>query len=168
MSEHDLQSDGKGGVYSFSQLIIVRRDRPLFMVERSVYVILCFISPFIYAWYAVFGVPQQGSRQFRAMLGMEIFFLFNIIFTFFVELNVEGLTLPVRDLYTIAVTYIKGHFLFELLPLIPLQFVSLGGQEKLFYLIKIMRIARGLESMDPTQITEKLTEFNLNRIKKII
>ena len=90
------------------------------MIERTLYVSLCLVSPYIYAWFAVFGVPEEGSYMYWAMIGMESFFLFNIVFNFFVELDVEGRIMPIRDLQTIAVTYAKTSLIFELLPTIPL------------------------------------------------
>lgn len=60
------------------------------MIERFIYVSLCMVSPYIYAWFAVFGSPEEGSVMYRAMIVMESFFLFNIVFNFFVELDVDG------------------------------------------------------------------------------
>lgn len=132
------------------------------------YVNLCLISPYIYAWFAVFGTPEPGSFPFTLMIIMESFFVFNIVFNFFVELEVDGKILPIRDLQTIALTYLKGSFIFELIPIIPLQFLPLNGEERNFYLVKVIRIAIGIEYADPTAITEKLTSMNLKRIRKMI
>ena len=85
-------------------MIIVDKKRPLYMIERTLYVNLCLISPYIYAWFAVFGSPQPDSYMHIAMIIMESFFLFNIIFSFFVELEVEGQIMPIRDL-SITVTH---------------------------------------------------------------
>ena len=69
---------------------------------------------------------------------------------------------------TIAITYIKGKFLIELVPLLPLQFLNLNGEEKKFYLIKIIRIFYGINNLDPSAIAERVTYLNLERIKKLI
>lgn len=76
--------------------------------------------------------------------------------------------MPIRNLSTIAITFLKGSFIFELLPLIPLQFLELNGEEQIFYIVKIMRIFIGLDYADPSAITQKLQSINLNRIKNLI
>lgn len=75
---------------SWQRFIVVNRKGPIFLVEHTIYVFLTLISPYIYAWYTVFGTPPSDEIWFKAMFVFEVFFLFNIIFTFFVEYNVEG------------------------------------------------------------------------------
>ena len=106
-------------------MIIVSKKGPVFVVEHMIYVIACLISPYMYAWFAVFGAAEEGSTVFYFAIGIELFFLLNIIFSFFVEFEVEGKVLPVRDLGKIAENYLKGHFMFDFLPVIPFQFLDL-------------------------------------------
>ena len=75
---------------SFSDFIIVNKSGPIYMIEKFFFVLVSLISPYIYAWFAVFGTPVQGSKMYWVMIGMESFFLFNIIFSFFVELKIDG------------------------------------------------------------------------------
>lgn len=65
--------------------------------------------------------------------------------------------------------YLKGHFIYDLLPVIPLQFIDLGEHTKRFYLIKLIRIFIGIEFLDPSAIAELITYYNINvRIKRLI
>ena len=129
---------------SLMQMIIVDKKRPIYMIEHFIYVTLSLISPYVYAWFAVFGTPEPQSFMYTLMFVFESFFLFNIIFTFFVELNVDGQIQPVREITTIAKEYLKNDFLLDLLPVLPLQFLNLNGEEYKFYLIKIIRIFNGI------------------------
>lgn len=102
------------------------------------------------------------------MITFESYFLFNILFSFFVEFDVDGQIQPVRDLKLIAENYIKGQFIFELIPLLPLQFLPLDGDENRLYIVKLVRIINGIALLDPGKTYEILTLYNLKRIKKII
>lgn len=76
--------------------------------------------------------------------------------------------MPIRELQTIVKAYLKGSFIFEVIPILPFQFLPLNGNERRFYLIKIMRIGIGIGYFDPSAIMEKVTFLNLKRIKNMI
>ena len=98
----------------------MNRKRPIFLIEHLVYVVLSLVSPYIYAWFTVFGTPERDTVWFKAMIFFEGFFSLNIIFTFFVEYDVDDQIEPVRDLLKIAKNYLKGQFIIEIIPLLPL------------------------------------------------
>ena len=75
---------------------------------------------------------------------MEIFFVVSLLMNFFVEYKIEGQVQPIRDLQKIAMNYIQGYFFFDLIPVIPFQLLDLNGEEKLFYIIKVMRLYIGI------------------------
>lgn len=57
----------------------------------------------------------------------------------------------------------------DLIPVIPLQFIHIAGEERNFYLIKIIRIFIGIDFLNPGAIAEYITYFNIYiRIKKMI
>lgn len=68
----------------------------------------------------------------------------------------------------ISLNYLKGQFIIDLIPFLPLQLIPLNGDEKMFYLIKLIRIGTGIEFLNPQQISEYLTKFNIERIQKMI
>ena len=65
--------------------IIVSRKGFVFVKVQFLYVLMSLITPYIYAWYLVFGHSFSWIDFF-----LEGFFLFNLIFQFFVEFEVEG------------------------------------------------------------------------------
>lgn len=77
-------------IKTWYDFFIVDRHRPIFLIEHFIYVVLSSATPYIYAWFCVFGTPPADSMMFKAMIFFELFFLFNIIFSFFVEFDVEG------------------------------------------------------------------------------
>ena len=106
--------------------------------------------------------------MFDAMITFELYFLFNIVFTFFVEYDVDGQILPERNLPNIARNYLRNGFLIEVLPTLPLQFLPLGGDENRLYIIKLVRIVNGISLLDASKIYEGLTVYNMRRIKNLI
>ena len=40
--------------------------------------------------------------------------------------------------------YLKGNFVYDFVPLIPFTYINLNGDERLFYIIKIVRLVIGL------------------------
>lgn len=61
-----------------------------------------------------------------------------------VEYTPPGQLVPVKDITQISLRYLKGEFWKDFIPIIPLQMIDLGGDERLFYIIKIMRLIKGL------------------------
>jgi len=61
---------------------------------------------------------------------------------------------PIRDFKGMALKYLQGGFMTDFIPLIPLQFVpftrvfEIKNTGNIFYLIKLVRLARGLELLN--------------------
>ena len=63
----------------------------------------------------------------------------------------------------------KGRFLIDLLPVVPLQFLDVGKKSRLFFLIKFIRIFVGIEFLDPHAIVALITYYNIEvRIRRLI
>ena len=60
----------------------------------------------------------------------------------------------------IAKNYLIGPFIIELIPVVPLQLLPMGGDENRLYIIKLIRIIYGISHVDPSKIYEALTLFN--------
>ena len=78
-------------------------------------------------------------------------FAFDILLTFFVEyINEEIIEEPpIRDLKMIAYKYATGKLILHLIPTIPLQLINISDSGiTLFYLIKLIRIERGLSLLN--------------------
>ena len=65
-------------------------------------------------------------------------------------------------------TYLKGNFMMDMIPLIPLQWISLPkNRDRLFYLIKTMRIVQGFILFDVRGIVRAVKKANRKEIKRI-
>ena len=63
------------------------------------------------------GHPYRRANEFY--ITCEFFFIFDVILMFFhEEVNPETLK-PIRDMYTIAMKYLKGNFAYDVVSLIP-------------------------------------------------
>lgn len=63
--------------------------------------------------------------------------------------------------------YLKGEFWKDFIPIIPLQLLDIGEDRRLFYIIKIMRLIKGLQVFDVANIMEiikKQYQKNLDHI----
>ena len=75
-----------------------------------------------------------------------------------------------RDIQKIASNYVRGFFVWDLLPVLPLQLIGMGVGEhtKYFYLIKIVRLYIGLDFLDASAIVQTLQHFNRQRLRNMI
>lgn len=132
---------------------------------------LCLISSYFYGWLAAFGTPDpiKDPIEYGCQIGFELFFFISLIFNFFIEFEIDGQVQPIRDLQRIAVNYIKGYFIFDLIPCIPFHYLPLEGDEKLFYVFKILRIFTGIEFIDVSAMLSWISNYNIKvRLKKLI
>lgn len=101
----------------------------------------------------------------------ESIFGINILVNFFTDFVADGEVFPERDLAKIAERYIQTEFAIDFIPTFPITFFVDNSQEKywrLFYLIKIIRLIKGIEIYDVQQMMEYLKEKNTQRVLKNI
>lgn len=109
-------------------------------------------SSYIYAYMAAFkGVFVPGNWEYDINIFFLCFFMVTIGLNFLVTFKRQGSDIHVHDLKQIAEYYIdyesfglKGQFLYDLIPIIPLEFLPLNGNERRFFLIKLIRILNGI------------------------
>lgn len=98
----------------------------------------------------------------------ETIFLASICIQFLVEFTPPGQLTPVKDISQISLRYLKGEFYKDFIPIIPLQLLDLGGDERLFYVIKIMRLIKGLQVFDVAQIMVIIKKQYQKQLEDII
>ena len=109
-------------------------------------VFCCLTSSYIYAYMAAFENPKPGTVLFDLFIIYELIFLASFLFNFLVDFTPKGEDKPVRDIKKIAWNYLTSNFALDFIPLVPLQFIDLpGGKERLFIIIKLIRIFNGLK-----------------------
>jgi hypothetical protein len=71
----------------------------------------------------------------------ESIFALDITLNFIKEFTPTQTIIPVSDFQSIVSNYFSGQLIFDLIPIIPLQMIKMkNNRERLFYLIKFMRI----------------------------
>lgn len=82
----------------------------------------------------------------------------------------DGEIVPVKSIKKIVMRYLQGWFCFDALCLLPITLVFLHYETwiKYFYLIKSLRILKGIESLNPTQLMQPIHQFfNWNLDRKV-
>jgi hypothetical protein len=69
---------------------------------------------------AAFSDDINGVKMLHAMIVFEIIFIIDMCLKFFKSFTKDGETNPTRDLGLIADRYVKGSFIFDLIPLLPI------------------------------------------------
>ena len=64
--------------------------------------------------------------------------------------------------------YLRGEFWTDFIPIIPLQALPLNGYERLFFLIKIMRLIKGLQIFDVAQLMKVIKKSYQRKLDDII
>lgn len=80
----------------------------------------------------------------------EAAFLLQILLSFVTEFDDINSFYPIRKLDKIAIKYLKGDFIFHLIPILPVNsFGNFGETTKLFYILKCLRTKQANELLDP-------------------
>lgn len=66
----------------------------------------------------------------------------------------------------IIINYLQGEFIWDFIPLIPLQFLRLvNNRDRLFFLIKCLRLRRGFAILDVTKLMGSIKNFFNRRLE---
>mmetsp|Transcript_10851 Transcript_10851/g.18162 ORF Transcript_10851/g.18162 Transcript_10851/m.18162 type:complete len:747 (+) Transcript_10851:337-2577(+) len=165
--DEDETNESTGNFYD---KLVISQNNSLLIVWMSIYLISCLTSSYFYAFMAAFENPKSGTFLWWINFGFEIIFLITMTLKFFIEYIPDGSPGPERDLSKIAMRYLKNDFMFDFVCVIPLQSLNLSGYERLFYIIKILRLFIGFKLFNVALIMQKIQLFfknyTLNKIKK--
>ena len=127
----------------------------------AIEVVLCIVCSFIYAWFSAFAKPEYYSSIYIFEALMEAFFFASMLKRFITDFTPEGHHMPNRSLGEITKNYLRNGFLFDLVPLLPITFISLQFHPyiRLFYLIKVCRIVKAARI--------PITQNVLNNVKEL-
>lgn len=96
-------------------------------------------------------------------------FLISLCVNFLVDYKPEGEENKIKDLNKIGIRYLKGQFLYDFIPLIPLQALSLRGQkERLFFVIKIIRLLNGFKIFQVAKIMKVIKSHYQKKLDDLI
>ena len=126
--------------------IIISNESIAYSIWFNIYVFCCLISSYFYAYIAAFEMPIPGTFLYNLNMVFEAIFAISFLLCFIVDYQPPDSQKPVKDVTKIAMRYIfKGNFVYDFFPLLPFTWISLpNGNERLFYIIKIMRMVIGL------------------------
>jgi hypothetical protein len=135
---------------------------------------LCILSSFLYAYCAAFRLDvETSSYQYETkdedtctvtnpghftelnvyyfnlvQVIIEGIFLIDLGFEFILEYTDEATNLPVRDIATISLRYLKGGFIEDAIPLIPWNWFVKFKYSRIFFLIKCFRLKETFDLLD--------------------
>lgn len=111
------------------ELITISDSNKYYKAWKGFVVLHSLVSSYFYAYMAAFNSPKPEDDLFKVMLYFEFIFVCEIIFKFFEEFTKDGQTIPTRSLAEIANRYLKGQFIYDFIPMIPLPYLLpfLGG-----------------------------------------
>lgn len=142
-------------------------------IWKSIDIISCIISSYIYAYMAAFGESSLSESAYILYILFEAVFVISIIKNFTTEYKSDGMSKPIRDIKKIAIRYLNTGFIIDLLMVIPFAYIF-GGEAvrnaKLCYFIKCYRLVRGFKIFNVSDIISKIQlksmESMQERIKK--
>ena len=147
---------------------IISANNKFYLYWKTINTFSCLTSSYIYAYMAAFERSSKSEELMMANNVYEIIFIISMLLMFFVDYCEEGSNIPVEDFTKIVKRYLKSQFLYDFVPILPLQELPLGGMERLFYLPKIIRLRTGIAMFDVPMIISKVKYFNKKKIDKII
>lgn len=103
---------------------------------------------------------------------MESFFLISMMLNFLTDYIPDGSNIPVRDIQSISIRYIKSGFIFDIIPLLPIGDIIIDVNSnpdyKLFFLLKQFRIMKSIKLLDITFVIQQLKERSKQKLQKFI
>ena len=128
---------------------------------EAIYVMCCLLSPYIYAYFALHGHEEGERTAVWATICFECVFVIAIFKNFITEYTPDGEIIPEKDIMKIAERYFWNEFLIDSIPTIPITFIldmSSTKYGRIFYLVKVIRLAKGLKIYNVQQIMDYLKE----------
>lgn len=129
-----------------------------------VYVVLCFFSPQLYAFMSAFRNKQNNSYEFWFKVSMvfESIFLLDIVLKCFKETLPRDSTLYLNDFLSIFRYYLRNGFIWDFIPIIPFQFLTLqNNRERLFFYIKVIRMRECFNYFNKRTILSQIKKWQL-------
>ena len=74
-------------------------------------------------WFARFGDSHASEDLLKYTSIIEVYFCISMIANFLTDFVPDGHIEPVRNLFEIAMRYLKGDFIIHFVPLIPFTYV---------------------------------------------
>ena len=166
----DLGEDSEGvgeEQINISQLFIIDHRGAFSIFWTGVDTALCLLSSYIYMWFGAFNDAESHDLHVTATVCFEVTFLLLMLKKFLTSYSNQGEAKPVRNLHQIAMRYLQGEFIRDLIPLLPVTFIFDGERRmvKLLYVIKVVRVLNGFKVFDTHKIYQSLHLRSQERLR---
>ena len=150
-------------------MFIMSSTNQFYLYWISLNTLCCLTSSYVYAYMAAFRTANEPGHLESVNYAFETLFAISIVMRFFVDYYEEGKQFPVRDLTLIAKNYLRTDFLYDFIPLIPLQELDLPrGYARFFYVIKIFRLFNGFKLLNVEHIMYHIKQFYKSKVDGMI
>ena len=133
----------------YGKLVMISPKDQIYQLFCLIVTISCLLSSYVYSYSAAFRLHDEREVIWTTFFTIffELIFLAHMVTQFILEYTPEGSKNPVRDYKRIAMHYInEGDFKADFIAIIPFQIITMrNGRQKLFLLIKLVRLAKGLK-----------------------
>ena len=118
----------------------------------------------VQAYYAAFGAPTEVLPN-TMDLAIEGLFALDFIFCFCQQYKDEETYTVVTNIKEIAIHYLKGSCLFDLIAIIPFDQFVVGPKQRLLRLLKLLRVPRLFELLNVERIKHMITDYYNKRLR---
>lgn len=166
-------------------MLIISSHNSVFRVFQIVIVGLRIISSLAYMSFAAIKHDVEGDYhihhpdryyeitlsedEIRRMDNLELvfesIFFIDMVFNFFKEYQPKLSTQPVRSFEKIALNYMHGQFIYDLIPLIPYSYMFEFRNCRLLYFLKSIRIFKSVEMMSDKVFIKELADYNRKKME---
>lgn len=155
------------GTINLSEMVVISHLSGVYLIFNFFVTACCLVSSYIYVFMAAHRILENDEYSITVlfMYFFEGVFVVDIAVNFLLSYEYMGQYGKVveRNLGEIASHYIKTTFIKDLIPIIPFQLISLPKERgTLFYLIKLMRLAKGFRLLDVFTIMKQVKEIYKN------
>ena len=150
---------------------MISTSNPVYQIWKIVIIITSFIACFSYAYKAM-HVDEKYSSKDDYEIYFEITQLLDVFITFFVEYHYPMQQRIERRFLQLCKLYLHGQFLVDVIAIIPFYAIFEGlidyQYNRLFLLIKIVRITRGFELMSTKVFMTQVKSHFSKKIMSLI
>jgi hypothetical protein len=155
------------GSVNLSEMVVINHNSAKYLFFNFFVTFCCLISSYIYVFMAAHrkSVEEEFSLTVILMLFFEGVFFTDVCVNFLLSYEYMGEYGKVveRNITNIFSHYLKTTFIKDFIPIIPFQLIQLPkSRGTLFYLIKLLRLAKGFRLLDVFTIMKQIKDIYKN------
>lgn len=145
----------------FLDILVIKKKSDFYVVWRWLDFIVCLISSYFYAYLGVYFEEPITKELNTIVILAQSFFFIDMVVSLLTEYVPADSNIPVRQIKLVAMNYIKGSFMFDLILWVPIEpvFGHLNDDIRRFYIIKCLRMIKSLRQFKVTALVKMLKEM---------